>query len=55
MKRKEIEFDAEALIDSVRAMAAHVRGNRKLTMRTTTLQKPATLLVRTKSRKSESF
>jgi hypothetical protein len=33
MKRKEIEFDAEALVGSVEAMAAHVRGQRKLTLR----------------------
>jgi putative transcriptional regulator len=40
MKRKEIEFDAEALIGSVEAMAAHVRGDRKLTLRTRTMKLP---------------
>lgn len=40
MKRKEIEFDAEALVGSVEAMAAHVRGERKLTMRTTRITLP---------------
>jgi putative transcriptional regulator len=40
MKRKEIEFDAEALVGSVEALAAHVRGERKLTMRTTTVTLP---------------
>jgi putative transcriptional regulator len=34
MKRKTIEFDAEALLGSVEALAAHVRGERKLTLRT---------------------
>ena len=34
MKRKEIEFDAETLIGSVEALSAHVRGKRKLTLRT---------------------
>lgn len=33
MKRNEIEFDAEALVGSV-AFAAHVQGERKLTLRT---------------------
>jgi len=40
MKRKEIEFEAEALVASVEAMAAHVRGQRKVTLRTTTLTLP---------------
>ena len=40
MKRKEIEFDAEALVGSVEAMAAHVRGEHKLTLRTRTLSLP---------------
>jgi putative transcriptional regulator len=40
MKRKEIEFDAEALVGSVEAMAAHVRGERKLTLRTRALTLP---------------
>ena len=34
MKHKEIEFDAEALVGSVESLAAHVRGERKLTLRT---------------------
>jgi len=34
MKHKTIEFDAEALLGSVEALAAHVRGERKLTLRT---------------------
>jgi putative transcriptional regulator len=33
MKTKEISFDAEALVASVEAMADHVRGERKLTLR----------------------
>jgi len=40
MKRKEIEFEAEALVASVEAMAAHVRGQRKVTLRTTTVTLP---------------
>ncbi len=40
MKHKEIGFDAEALVGSVEAMAAHVQGKRKLTMRTTALRVP---------------
>ncbi len=43
MKHKEIEFDAEALVGSVEAMAAHVRGERKLTLRTRTLTLPEPL------------
>ena len=34
MKRKEIPFDGDALVASVEAMAAHVRGQRKTTLRT---------------------
>ena len=41
MKRKEIEFDAEALVGSVEAFAAHVRGTRKLTLRTTQVSLPS--------------
>ncbi len=41
MKRKEIEFDAEALVGSVEAFAAHVRGEQKLTLRTQQLALPA--------------
>ena len=37
MKTKEISFDAEALVASVAAMADHVRGERKLTLRTRAL------------------
>ncbi len=40
MKRKDIEFDAEALVGSVEAFAAHVRGQRKLTLRTRTMTVP---------------
>jgi putative transcriptional regulator len=39
-KRKEIEFDAETLVSSVEAMAAHVRGGRKLTLRSHVLTLP---------------
>ncbi len=41
MKRKEIEFDAEALVGSVEAFAAHVRGEQKLTLRTHQFTLPA--------------
>ena len=40
MKRKEIQFDAEALVGSVEALAAHVRGERKLTLRTRAMALP---------------
>src|SRR5690349_8943786 len=40
MKRKEIQFDGQALVESVEAFAAHVRGERKLTLRTSTLVVP---------------
>ena len=40
MKRKEIQFDAEALVGSVEALAAHVRGERKLTLRTRAMTLP---------------
>ncbi|MBI4327036.1 MAG: helix-turn-helix domain-containing protein, partial [Chloroflexi bacterium] len=40
MKRKDIEFDAEALVGSVEALAAHVRGERKLTLRTHAMTLP---------------
>jgi putative transcriptional regulator len=40
MKRKEIEFDPEALVGSVEALAAHVRGERKLTLRTRVMPLP---------------
>jgi putative transcriptional regulator len=40
MKKKDIEFDAEALVGSVESMAAHVRGERKLTMRIKTMTLP---------------
>lgn len=36
MKTKEIEFSADALVASVEAMADHVRGGRKLTLRSRT-------------------
>ena len=37
MKTKEISFDAATLVASVEAMADHVRGERKLTLRRRTL------------------
>ena len=40
MKRNEIEFDAEALVGSVEAFAAHVQGKRKLTLRTHEVPRP---------------
>ena len=40
MKRKEIEFNAEALVGSVEAFAAHVQGRKKLTLRTRHLRLP---------------
>jgi putative transcriptional regulator len=40
MKRKDIEFDAGALVGSVEALAAHVRGERKLTLRTRSMTLP---------------
>ena len=40
MKRKEIEFEAEALVESVEDFAAHVRGKQKLTLRTHQLSLP---------------
>jgi putative transcriptional regulator len=41
MKRNEIEFDAEALVGSVEAFAAHVQGKQKLTLRIIQLSLPA--------------
>jgi len=40
MKRKDIEFDAESLVGSVEALAAHVRGERKHTLRTRAMALP---------------
>ena len=40
MKRREVEFDAEALVGSVEAFAAHVQGKQKLTLRTNQLALP---------------
>ena len=40
MKRKEIEFNAEELVGSVEALAAHVQGKQKLTLRTRQLALP---------------
>jgi putative transcriptional regulator len=40
MKRKEIEFNAEALVGSVEALAAHARGECKITLRTRSLTLP---------------
>jgi putative transcriptional regulator len=41
MKRREVEFDAEALVGSVEAFAAHVQGKQKLTLRTNQLALPS--------------
>jgi len=40
MKRNEIEFDAEALVGSAEALAAHVQGKQKPKLRTTQLVRP---------------
>ena len=40
MKRKGIEFNGESLVSSVEAMASHVRGERKLTLRSNVLPLP---------------
>lgn len=40
MKRKEIKFDAEALVGSVEAFAAHVQRKGKLTLRSRQLSLP---------------
>jgi putative transcriptional regulator len=40
MKRNEVEFDAEALVGSVEALAAHVKGKRKITLRTHQISLP---------------
>lgn len=37
MKRKEVLFDGDALVASVEAMAGHVRGHSKITLRTRSL------------------
>ena len=41
MKRNEIEFDAEALVGSVEAFAAHERSKQKLTLSTNQLSLPS--------------
>ncbi len=41
MKRKEIEFNTEALVGSVEAFAAHVQGKQKLTLLTNKLLLPS--------------
>jgi putative transcriptional regulator len=41
MKRNEIEFDAEELVGSVEALAEHLQGKQKLTLRTNQLSLPA--------------
>ncbi len=41
MKRKDFEFNAEALVGSVETYTAHVRGKQKLTLRTHHLSLPA--------------
>lgn len=40
MKPKNIEFNAETLVGTVEAFAAHVRGERKLTLRTRAILLP---------------
>jgi putative transcriptional regulator len=40
MKRDEIEFDAEALVQSVESFAAHVQGKKKLTLRKHQVARP---------------
>jgi putative transcriptional regulator len=40
MKRKEIEFNAEELVGGVESFAAHVVGQKKLTLRTRKLNLP---------------
>jgi putative transcriptional regulator len=40
MKGKDIEFDAETLVGTVEAFAAHVQGERKLTLRSRRLSLP---------------
>jgi putative transcriptional regulator len=40
MKRKDIEFDPEAMVGSVEALVAHVCGERKLTLRTWAVNLP---------------
>jgi putative transcriptional regulator len=40
MRDKDIERDAEALVGSVEALATHVRGERKLTLRTRAMTLP---------------
>jgi putative transcriptional regulator len=44
MKRHEIEFDAEALVESVETFAAHVQGKQKLTLRTNRLSLPPPIM-----------
>jgi hypothetical protein len=41
VKRKEVGFDAEALVRSVEAFAAHVRGKQESALRTHQLSLPA--------------
>lgn len=40
MKRKGIRFDGDSLVANVEAMAEHLRGKRKITLRTRTLTPP---------------
>lgn len=44
MKKKTIPFDPEALVSSVETVRDVVAGRRKLTLRTTTMPKPAPAL-----------
>ena len=41
MKRKEIEFNAEDLVESVEAFARHITGKEKQTLRTKTVSLPS--------------
>ena len=40
MKTKDIEFNADALVGSVESFADHLKGSRKLTLRTKTMPLP---------------
>ena len=40
MKTKDIEFNADDLVGSAEAFAEHLKGNRKLTLRTKTVPLP---------------
>ena len=40
MKNKDIEFNADDLVSSVESLAAHVLGQKKITLRSKTLELP---------------